>query len=440
MKNTLHIRRRIGRFVAGIRNGRAGARTFCLLIAAAVAVSCSKGNDELYISALSNKEDANGIRTVQDGARTLEVKESDIREGNLSEVMTIESVVYLENTVPVGRVDKLLLYRDLLCVFDRSITNTVHLFDRQGRYLKTIGRQGEGPGEYRKIHDVQINPYTNLIEIWDGTNQQIFSYDEQGNLLQERKVDIFAGAFGVIDSAAYIFYKGNASFDPSLDYKLIAVDAGRQEVNGKLFPVQGAERQFSVQDPNIVLNYNAANGKYYFTRLFDDHIYSIRDRQLTVDYFVDFGRRAVDINQINFNQDKNKIIQDWILNPDYFTLLGSIMETADHLSFAFTKGGQVINAFHRKEQNRTYYFENLKNDITGTAAPMPLNADADGNVYFADEPGMYIAAVQSFAEYNNLSEADVLEQWRTEKPLGYEIYNRISEFDNPVILVGRYIF
>jgi hypothetical protein len=148
----------------------------------------------------------------------------------------------------------------------------------------------------------------------------------------------------------------------------------------------------------------------------------------------------VDINQVNFNQDKNKIIQDWIFNPDYFTLLGSIMETADHLSFAFTKGGQVINAFHRKEPNQTHYFQHLENDITGTAVPMPLNADAGGNVYFADEPGMYIAAVQSSVEYNNLSEAEVLEQWRTEKPLGYEIYNRISEFDNPVILIGKYIF
>ena len=135
-----------------------------------------------------------------------------------------------------------------------------------------------------------------------------------------------------------------------------------------------------------------------------------------------------------------EIIQDWIFNPDYFTLLGSIMETADHLSFAFTKGGQVINAFHRKEPNQTHYFQHLENDITGTAVPMPLNADAGGNVYFADEPGMYIAAVQSSVEYNNLSEAEVLEQWRTEKPLGYEIYNRISEFDNPVILIGKYIF
>lgn len=440
MKNILHICRRIGCLFPEECEIGAGRRAVGLLIVAALVVSCSKGNDELYISALSNKEEVNGIKTVEGRANTLEVKESDLREGNLSEVMTIERVIYLDNTVPVGRIDKLLFYRDLLCVFDRSITNTVHLFDRQGRYLKTIGRQGEGPGEYRKIHDVQINPYTNLIEIWDGTNQQILSYDEQGNLLQERRVDIFAAAFGMIDSTTYIFYKGNASFDPSLDYKLIAVDAERQEVNGKLFPVQGAEREFSVQDPNIVLNYNAANGKHYFTRLFDDHIYSIRDRQLTADYFVDFGRRAVDINQVNFNQDKNKIIQDWIFNPDYFTLLGSIMETADHLSFAFTKGGQVINAFHRKEPNQTHYFQHLENDITGTAVPMPLNADAGGNVYFADEPGMYIAAVQSSVEYNNLSEAEVLEQWRTEKPLGYEIYNRISEFDNPVILIGKYIF
>jgi len=402
---------------------------------------CSPQEDQFYISELNNKEDTEGITIASETlTQTLNVDESQIQEGYLSEMMEINDVIYLDNTVPVGKINKILLYNDQLCIFDEDITNTLNIFDRNGRHLNGIGQKGEGPGEYKKIHDVQINPYTNLIDIWDGTSQKMLSYDNLGNLLHEREIDIFASSFGIIDSSTYIFYKGNDIIDPSLNYKLIAIDAEEQAVRGKLFEIRANENGFSVQDPSIILNYNAANGKHYFTRLFDDHIYSIKDQQLSAEYFIDFKNKSLDFNNINFNQDKNKIINDWVFNPEYFSLIGNIMGTDDRLFFTFNKGVQIVFAFHHKEHNRTNYFLKMRNDITGTAMPFPLNADSRGNIYFADEPGMYFETIRAQAEYKNISEAEALEQWRKEKPLGYEIYNHLSEFDNPIILVGKYIF
>ena len=113
-------------------------------------IACSSEEDQFYISALSNKDNTEGI-TMADGnlTRKLDVHESNFKEGQLSEMLDIHEVIYLDNTVPVGKVSKILFLNDKLCIFDQDITNTVNIFDRNGRHLNTIGRKGEGPGEYK---------------------------------------------------------------------------------------------------------------------------------------------------------------------------------------------------------------------------------------------------------------------------------------------------
>jgi hypothetical protein len=41
--------------------------------------------------------------------------------------------------------------------------NHIKVFDRNGGYLKTIGRSGQGPGEFSRITDIQITPKNELL-------------------------------------------------------------------------------------------------------------------------------------------------------------------------------------------------------------------------------------------------------------------------------------
>lgn len=413
---------------------------FVLFLSSMMLTNCTNHEDQFYISELRNKDQENQLPIDQSNLQTIRVSSDAIQEGNLSDLLKITDVIYLENTAPIGQIHKLLLYNDLLCIFDKDITNTVQLYDRTGRYLRTIGQKGEGPGEYKQIHDVQVNPYTNLLDIWDGMSQKMLSFDESGHLLHERPIDIFSAVFGVLDTSTYLFYKGNSIMEPGLDYKLIAIDAADQTVKGKFFQIREGEDQFKVQDPAIMLNYNAANGKHYFYRLFDDHIYSFKGQKMNVDYAIDFQNQSPRYEQINFNQDNQKVISEWLFNPAYFSMVGRAMETDRRLFFTFGKGNGIVYAFHNKQTHNTRFYLRLRNDITGTTVPQPLNADKRGNLYFADEPGMYVESIRSAARYKNVPENEILEQWKREKPLGYEIYNQVSEFDNPIILIGKYTF
>lgn len=74
---------------------------------------------------------------------------------DLSEILddSIE-IIPLETTEEclISRVDRIEFYKDKIFILDRSNTK-VFVFTSEGKYLKSIGTQGLGPGEYSFLGD-----------------------------------------------------------------------------------------------------------------------------------------------------------------------------------------------------------------------------------------------------------------------------------------------
>jgi len=59
----------------------------------------------------------------------------------------------------------------------------VNVFNQEGSYLYNIGRRGEGPGEFRNISGIGINPENNLV-VFDGSNTTANIFTTNGDLVQ----------------------------------------------------------------------------------------------------------------------------------------------------------------------------------------------------------------------------------------------------------------
>jgi len=59
----------------------------------------------------------------------------------------------------------------------------IYLFDRKGKFLRTIGTKGEGPGEYLHLDDVLTDPEETYILANDIMRSQLLKYDFQGKLI-----------------------------------------------------------------------------------------------------------------------------------------------------------------------------------------------------------------------------------------------------------------
>ena len=57
----------------------------------------------------------------------------------------------------------------------------IHKFDENGRLLGTIGRRGQGPGEFQTPYDILFK--NNTLYVADLGNRQVHSFDESGNYI-----------------------------------------------------------------------------------------------------------------------------------------------------------------------------------------------------------------------------------------------------------------
>ena len=63
--------------------------------------------------------------------------------------------------------------------------NTVLLFKRSGEFIRQIGRQGRGPGEFQYPHYACMDPQERFIIIKDAAGGNLFKFDLNGKILKQ---------------------------------------------------------------------------------------------------------------------------------------------------------------------------------------------------------------------------------------------------------------
>lgn len=130
----------------------------------------------------------------------------------------------LEEDLSIGRVDNdnYLFYR----VRDIEVDNQgniyvgdmsnfrVQKFNKNGKYIQTIGRQGQGPGEFERPTKIRILEISGNIYVQD-RSYNIVIFDKQGNYLREIIVKKSIMDFGLDDDGNIIGVFGTLS---GLDY------------------------------------------------------------------------------------------------------------------------------------------------------------------------------------------------------------------------------
>ena len=94
-----------------------------------------------------------------------------------SDIFIRSAFVALCDSVPLGgQINRILLHNGEIFIID-SHTVGVHVFDKQGNYLRQIGSRGAGPSEMSSAFDMTIDRENNYIYIIDFHTQTIHKYD-----------------------------------------------------------------------------------------------------------------------------------------------------------------------------------------------------------------------------------------------------------------------
>ena len=179
-----------------------GAWALVTLILVAGASACDPGRN-VASPALAVQRDTIGdtvvVRTVAgsvwgDSVRLVEELRIGEREGG--------------DEYGFGRVGELVVGADgTLYVFDHAL-GLLRAYDPTGRYLRTVGGKGSGPGEYRAIDGLAVHRDGRIL-LHDPREGRILQYSAAGEPLGAwaRPAGLFTGEALRTDSAGFVFQK-----------------------------------------------------------------------------------------------------------------------------------------------------------------------------------------------------------------------------------------
>jgi hypothetical protein len=106
------------------------------------------------------------------------------RPMNLSEIA--DTLEYLELKTPediiITRIFNIIQLDDFFFILSRD---GLFKFTRKGEYITTMGRKGQGPGEYNQVFDIEVDPVKREFIIAD--SEQTLFYDLDGKFLRREK-------------------------------------------------------------------------------------------------------------------------------------------------------------------------------------------------------------------------------------------------------------
>lgn len=76
----------------------------------------------------------------------------------------------------IGQIDKIRKFRNHYYVLS-SNGKTIHHFDKDGKFVSSLNRQGQGPEEYPRIEDFDVCEVDGKTEVWISDNKSLKVYD-----------------------------------------------------------------------------------------------------------------------------------------------------------------------------------------------------------------------------------------------------------------------
>lgn len=219
----------------------------------------------------------------------VEVPESG-KSFDVSQMADLEKVIPLETAedVLIGTIDKLEMDDSHIVIMDKRM-RAVWLFGTDGRFVRKIGRLGNGPKEYVSLDDMCFDKESRTVWIWDRIKQVMLEYDLTGELLKEVATGFSSNVFAKTKDGFWLYYSYLKNPDNST---LILVDETMNHLVKGYFPTK---EPFPV---SMRSGFTSWGGKEYFYFPQSNVLYSLDGTDARPYIEFDFGEQTLPYSRI----------------------------------------------------------------------------------------------------------------------------------------------
>lgn len=255
-----------------------------------------------------------------------------------------------EDSCLIGNIDKIYYVNDHVII--GSDNKVLLFFNKDGSFDHKISRQGNGPGEYARISDFDINKQDNTITILDTGKKQLLKYDWDGNFIDRLSLNSWAIGLQLMNDSVSVLYSGN-QISTDNDYKLALYNMYSQSIFNRFYPISSKKSKYlHVYNAN---NFSKYKDEVLFCELYNDTIYSVFSSGCRPRYYLDFGDEKVPSSFYEEEFGNIMEFQNKFFKHDFSYGINSL---------ANLPSGFIASCYIQKQKHFVYYDKALKKAVT----------------------------------------------------------------------------
>ncbi|OFY45139.1 MAG: hypothetical protein A2X18_14515 [Bacteroidetes bacterium GWF2_40_14] len=224
-------------------------------------------------------------------------KKADCITIPLDSIVSSTEVIELDNSEKapiIGVISD--LYESYQSYYIVSDEKNVYEYEKTGKFVRQIGTQGRGPGEFLFVKKIFVNEKDSSVNLFDFPSQKLLKYDREGNFLSSFKPDFkdtllyLKSFFPYRDSL--LFYTSNNSsgmdlflYNYSLDNPVLLSKIDREMQPGEL--IIGNVFIFGDRQNPYIYNY------------FNDTLFRLRNKKLNPEFLIQTNKMTLNFEELS---------------------------------------------------------------------------------------------------------------------------------------------
>ena len=271
---------------------------------------------------------------------------------------------------PQGVRNKAIRFKDSLIIL--SDGDRILVFNRNGKFIRRIGKTGKGPGEHLRIYGFDINRDT-LYCSSTGT-RKIIKYTLEGKYIEETNLKSQAVYFRSLGDKGFAWYdrhKGNIVY---FDKMWHITDTLQVEYN-----VSPKRYKWSVSVPDEYYLYSI-NDRLLFNNYRNDTIWEVTDKKRKPAIIFDLKDKVMprEFTFWNMDGDWNKYKEIWGKYERVHPLYGDSTIVIIQYDYAYSR--ELIHVYNKNRKITSSFSEPLVDDLNGSISLSSWNIIQDNKI------------------------------------------------------------
>lgn len=317
---------------------------FLLLLASTVmslGVACltSCNNDHIEnVESLKNLE-------------VIKVREDEKFPRRFSDIFSDWKLIPLE-TKPeslIGNIRRISVFKSNYYILDRQ-TNSVFIFNRDGKFLNKLQRLGNRTGQYLGLMDFTIDKEKNQIILYSHKPMKLLFFDLSGNFLKEERLQDLKNNLSL--SGKNLLFT-NVTHGDNYLLSLTDLETGQERKILSLMKNSKYFEDFYGSSPTITKGFTTSISFPY-----SDTLYEAKDDRVLAKYKIDFGNKQLPDDLIKKKTPISEIFKSAIINTYGFGI-SNFKEFRNIVYFSY---GPNVSVIYNKRSKQTTAFKGIVND------------------------------------------------------------------------------